>query len=106
VLQDFHYSDDWADPGHQWVPRAWANMPHEEFQKAVFAYTRDTIAAFRRQHVMPDMVQVGNEVVAELRGSTAGRDSWRRQRGAYGWIVRTVWCRGTGMHCWPSETNT
>ena len=66
VLLDFHYSDDWADPGHQWVPRAWANMSHEELQKAVFAYTRDTIAAFRRQHVMPDMVQVGNEVTAGM----------------------------------------
>ena len=24
LLLDFHYSDDWADPGHQIVPRAWA----------------------------------------------------------------------------------
>jgi arabinogalactan endo-1,4-beta-galactosidase len=29
---------------------------------AVFAYTRDTIGAFRAAGVMPDMVQVGNEV--------------------------------------------
>src|ERR1035437_3951725 len=66
LLLDLHYSDDWADPGHQTVPRAWAKMSHEELQKAVFAYTRDTIAAFRRQHVMPDMVQVGNEVTVGM----------------------------------------
>src|ERR1035438_2438651 len=61
VLLDFHYSDDWADPQHQTVPRAWAKMSHAELQKAVFTYTRDTIAAMRKQHVLPDMVAVGNE---------------------------------------------
>ena len=24
LLLDFHYSDTWADPGHQTVPAAWA----------------------------------------------------------------------------------
>ena len=62
LLLDFHYSDDWADPGHQIVPRAWAAMSHAQLQQTVFVYTRDTIAAMRKQHVMPDMVQVGNEV--------------------------------------------
>jgi arabinogalactan endo-1,4-beta-galactosidase len=66
VLLDFHYSDDWADPGHQWVPRAWAKMPHEELVKATFTYTRDTIKAMRKQHVLPDMVQIGNEVTAGM----------------------------------------
>ena len=56
VLLDFRYSDDWADPQHQTVPRAWAKMSHEELEKAVFVYTRDTIAAMRKQHVLPDMV--------------------------------------------------
>jgi len=66
LLLDFHYSDDWADPQHQAVPHAWAKMSHAELQQAVFAYTRDTIAAMRKQHVMPDMVQVGNEVTAGM----------------------------------------
>src|ERR1035441_8591996 len=42
-LLDFHYSDDWADPGHQWVPRAWAKMSHAELVNATFVYTSDTI---------------------------------------------------------------
>ena len=66
VLLDFHYSDDWADPGHQWVPRAWAKMSHPELTKAVFEYTRDTIREFRKAGVLPDMVQVGNEVTAGM----------------------------------------
>jgi arabinogalactan endo-1,4-beta-galactosidase len=66
LLLDFHYSDDWADPQHQTAPRAWAKMSHAELQRAVFAYSRDTIAAMRKQHVMPDMVQVGNEVTVGM----------------------------------------
>src|ERR1035438_6557099 len=65
-LLDFHYSDDWADPGHQLVPRAWAKMSHAELVNATFVYTRDTIKAFRKAGVLPDMVQVGNEVTAGM----------------------------------------
>lgn len=66
VLLDFHYSDDWADPGHQWVPRGWAKMSHEELTRVTFAYTRDTIKAMREHHVLPEMVQIGNEVTAGM----------------------------------------
>lgn len=62
VLLDFHYSDDWADPQHQIMPRAWAALPHAKLVKTTFAYTRDTIKAFRKAGAMPEMVQVGNEV--------------------------------------------
>jgi arabinogalactan endo-1,4-beta-galactosidase len=62
-LLDFHYSDTWADPGKQFTPAAWKGKSHEELVRAVFEYTRDTIAAFRTAGVLPDMVQVGNEVI-------------------------------------------
>jgi arabinogalactan endo-1,4-beta-galactosidase len=61
-LLDFHYADDWADPGHQPTPVAWRNLTHKQLADAVFAYTRDTIASFKDAGAMPDMVQVGNEV--------------------------------------------
>jgi arabinogalactan endo-1,4-beta-galactosidase len=61
-LLDFHYANSWADPGKQPVPEAWKDLPHTERMKKVFEYTRDTIAAFRDTGVLPDMVQVGNEV--------------------------------------------
>ena len=61
-LLDFHYSDTWADPGKQFIPKAWAGKTHAELVAAVFAYTRDTIARFREAGVLPDMVQVGNEI--------------------------------------------
>jgi len=61
-LLNYHYSDTWADPGHQYTPKAWEGKPHTELVQAVFEYTRDTIAAFREADAMPDMVQVGNEI--------------------------------------------
>ncbi len=61
-LLDYHYADDWADPGKQPIPKAWQGKSHADLVKAVFEYTRDTIAAFRDAGVLPDMVQVGNEI--------------------------------------------
>jgi len=62
-LLNYHYSDTWADPGKQSIPKAWEGKSHAELVQAVFEYTRDTIAAFRDANAMPDMVQVGNEVI-------------------------------------------
>ena len=101
-LLDYHYADTWADPGHQPMPKAWEGKRHEELVDAVFAYTRDTIAAFRDAGVLPDMVQVGNEITngmmwpdgklpenwdkfaqlvyAGINGVDAGRGNGRRPR--------------------------
>jgi arabinogalactan endo-1,4-beta-galactosidase len=65
-LLNFHYSDTWADPEKQFLPRAWENLSHDQLETAVFEYTRDTIAAFRDAGAMPDMVQVGNEVIGGM----------------------------------------
>jgi arabinogalactan endo-1,4-beta-galactosidase len=65
-LLNYHYSDTWADPQKQFIPKAWEGMSHEDLVEAVFAYTRDTIAAFREAGVMPDMVQIGNEVIGGM----------------------------------------
>lgn len=62
ILLDLHYSDSWADPGKQPTPPAWAKLKHKQLVEQVFAYTRDTIAAFAHEGVMPGMVQIGNEV--------------------------------------------
>jgi arabinogalactan endo-1,4-beta-galactosidase len=62
-LLNYHYSDTWADPGKQTLPKAWEGKTHAQLEQAVFEYTRDTIAAFREAQVLPDMVQTGNEVI-------------------------------------------
>jgi arabinogalactan endo-1,4-beta-galactosidase len=61
-LLDLHYANTWADPGKQPTPEAWKDLSHKARVQKVFEYSRDTIAAFRDADVLPDMVQVGNEV--------------------------------------------
>jgi arabinogalactan endo-1,4-beta-galactosidase len=65
-LLNYHYSDTWADPGKQFTPAAWKTKSHADLVQAVFEYTRDTIGAFRAAGVLPDMVQVGNEVIGGM----------------------------------------
>jgi arabinogalactan endo-1,4-beta-galactosidase len=61
-LLDFHYSDTWADPGHQFKPAAWADLHGTELEKAVHNYTREVVAALKHHGTPPDMVQIGNEI--------------------------------------------
>lgn len=62
-LLDFHYSDTWADPQKQFLPKAWEGLSHKELCDSVYDYTRKTIIAFAEAGVMPDMVQNGNEII-------------------------------------------
>jgi arabinogalactan endo-1,4-beta-galactosidase len=59
---DFHYSDTWADPGHQTTPAAWANDSFSQLQSDVYNYTLSTMDAFKTAGVTPTIVQVGNEI--------------------------------------------
>jgi len=61
-LLDFHYSDTWADPGKQYLPKAWEKIPFQELPAEVHKYTLKTMIAFRDSGAYPDMVQVGNEI--------------------------------------------
>lgn len=62
LLLDFHYSDTWADPGHQTKPAAWSSLNLTDLVQRVHDYTRDATNAFAQAGVAPDMVQVGNEI--------------------------------------------
>ncbi|HIX59615.1 MAG TPA: glycosyl hydrolase 53 family protein [Candidatus Blautia gallistercoris] len=61
-LLDFHYSDCWADPGKQRIPKAWRNLDAGELEQAVYGFTRETLLALREAQAFPTMVQVGNEL--------------------------------------------
>ncbi len=62
ILLDFHYSDYWADPQKQWMPKAWRGLAFRELKKAVYDYTKMVVQALKDQNSTPDMVQVGNEI--------------------------------------------
>src|SRR5450631_1705163 len=55
---DFHYSDTWADPGHQAIPNAWTNLTFAQTVQEMYYYSSNTIAAFAAAGAMPDYVQV------------------------------------------------
>jgi arabinogalactan endo-1,4-beta-galactosidase len=61
-MLDFHYSDTWADPGHQAMPLVWTNLTFVQLVQAMHDYNSNCIAAFRTAGAMPDYVQVGNEI--------------------------------------------
>lgn len=61
-LLDYHYSDTWADPQKQFMPKAWEGLSQPELAHAVYEYTLETMLAFKQAGVYPDMVQVGNEI--------------------------------------------
>ncbi|GAO28611.1 glycoside hydrolase family 53 protein [Geofilum rubicundum] len=62
VLLDFHYSDTWADPGHQDVPVAWRNITSlEVLCDSVYNYTYATLSDLQALGLLPEMVQIGNE---------------------------------------------
>lgn len=61
VMIDFHYSDTWADPGHQTPPAAWASMGIDEMCEAIADHTREMMEALKRYDIFPEWVQVGNE---------------------------------------------
>lgn len=62
IMLDLHYSDYWADPGKQWKPYEWNNLSLPDLTTKMRDYTRDTLLAFKDAGVMPEMVQVGNEI--------------------------------------------
>ncbi len=63
VLLDFHYSDTWADPSHQTIPAAWAEITDlNDLGQALYQYTYDVLMALDALGLMPEMVQVGNEI--------------------------------------------
>ena len=61
LMVDFHYSDSWADPGQQPVPRAWQGHSYEQMKEDLRQHTVDVLTLLRQHGVVPRWVQVGNE---------------------------------------------
>lgn len=67
TLLDFHYSDTWADPSKQIIPAAWAHISDPEaLADEVYSYTYNTLLELDARGLLPDIVQVGNEINSEM----------------------------------------
>lgn len=63
VLLDFHYSDYWADPGKQIIPSSWREIADSEtMAEKISSYTKEVLKTMKTLNVLPDYVQVGNEI--------------------------------------------
>lgn len=66
LLLNFHYSDFWADPGKQNIPKAWRHLDFEGLKKAVYDFTFDSVNRLIEAGAKPDMIQIGNEITNGL----------------------------------------
>lgn len=76
LLLDFHYSDWWADPGHQEIPFAWKELSEDELVKEVYVYTRKVMTALDENGTYPDMVQIGNEIRCGMMWPVGAVTNW------------------------------
>ena len=61
LMVDFHYSDTWADPGQQAVPKAWQNFNIDQLCQALREHTVDVLQTLKDNGIDVEWVQVGNE---------------------------------------------
>lgn len=62
ICLDFHYSDTWADPGHQVPPAAWELLDLNQMYDSIYAYTFTIVANLDSAGLMPEYIQIGNEI--------------------------------------------
>ena len=63
LMVDFHYSDFFADPGRQDIPKAWEADKNDldKMARHVSDHTTEVLKALQDAGVTPNWVQVGNE---------------------------------------------
>ena len=61
LMVDFHYSDWWADPGKQPIPKAWLGHSFEQMKQDLRNHTVEVLSLLKENGIAPRWVQVGNE---------------------------------------------
>ncbi len=79
LLVNFHYSDFWADPGKQMVPKAWRGMDIDTKTEALYQYTKDCLQKLMDAGVDVGMVQIGNETNGAMCGeNSSALGGWKK----------------------------
>jgi arabinogalactan endo-1,4-beta-galactosidase len=52
-----HYSDTWADPGHQQKPAQWSSINFPQLRDNVYQYSQKIVSDIKL-----DYIQIGNEI--------------------------------------------
>ncbi|MDO5980802.1 glycoside hydrolase family 53 protein [Flavivirga spongiicola] len=85
VLLDFHYSDTWADPGNQIIPSAWLDVVDdtEALGERLYNYTYETLNNLAAKELLPEIVQIGNEINSNILNKEAGAVDIDWERNAF-----------------------
>lgn len=82
ILLDFHYSDTWADPANQKIPAAWYEVTDLNIlADSLYNYTFNTLITLQVLGLLPDMVQIGNEINGNIllkQGEPLYPNNWQR----------------------------
>ena len=73
IMVDFHYSDYWADPSAQSVPKAWKGHSYEQMKEDLKGHTVEVLTLLKENGIEPNWVQIGNETTNGL--------LWSRKKG-------------------------
>jgi len=69
---DFHLSDVWADPGNQQIPASFKNNNVDSLATYVAQFIRSQLSILKENHVLPQYIQIGNEVTNGFLWPTCG----------------------------------
>ena len=69
LIVNFHYSDFWADPVSQTLPKAWKNYSTDQVKTAIYNYTKESLTTIKNNNIDVGMVQIGNETNGFFCGS-------------------------------------
>ncbi|MBB3188038.1 glycoside hydrolase family 53 protein [Microbacter margulisiae] len=76
ILIDFHYSDSWADPQKQNKPAAWTHDPFPKLVQDVFHFTYHVLDTLKSVGIVPQWVQVGNEITNGMLWPDGSTNNW------------------------------
>ena len=65
-MVDFHYSDSWADPAKQPIPKAWEGHTYKQMKRDLAQHTIEVLTLLKENDIEPRWVQVGNETANGL----------------------------------------
>ncbi len=66
LMVDFHYSDSWADPAKQPIPKAWEGHTYKQMKRDLAQHTIEVLTLLKENDIEPRWVQVGNETANGL----------------------------------------
>lgn len=62
LMIDFHYSDHFADPVFQDLPKEWEGDTDRQLETKVSEHTKEVLELLVKHDIYPEWVQVGNEI--------------------------------------------